>query len=305
VPDLSIIIVSWNVADLLADCLDSIAAHTGNLDIETIVVDSASRDDTVSRVQTSYPWVTLLPQTENVGFAGGNNIGLEHATGEFLLLLNPDTVIVGEMLAQMVAYLRANPAVGVVGPHTLNTDGSTQSSRRRFPTLATAFFESTWLQPYAPGALLNRYYVRDADDSATLEVDWVQGHALMTRHTVYEQVGGLDTKYPMYFEETDWCQRVKSAGWRVVYLGSAQVIHLGGGSSAQAGAFKHISYNRSKIRYVRRYHSPVAALLLRGFLLAGFAWQWVLEGAKWLIRHKPTLRRERLRVYGQVLRSGL
>ncbi len=304
-PDLSIIIISWNVADLLADCLDSIATNTGDLDVETIVVDSASSDDTVVRVQGNYPWVTLLLQTENVGFVGGNNIGLNHATGTYLLLLNPDTVVVEDMLAQMVNYLRDNPDVGVVGPHTLNTDGSTQPSRRRFPTLTTAFLESTWLQPYAPQSMLDRYYVRNADDRATLDVDWVQGHALMTRRAVYEQIGGLDAYYPMYFEETDWCHRAQAAGWRVVYLGSAQVIHHGGGSSAQAGAFKHISYNRSKIRYVRRYHGTPAAILLRVFLLAGFAWQWLLEGGKWLARHKPSLRRERLRIYWQVLRSGL
>ena len=304
-PDLSIIIVSWNVADLLAACLDSIATNTDDLAVETIVVDSASCDNTVSRVQSNYPWVKLLPQTENVGFAGGNNIGLEHATGEFLLLLNPDTVIVEDMLSLMVAYLRSNPDVGVLGPHTLNPDGSTQSSRRRFPTVTTAFFESTWLQSYAPTFLLDYYYVNEADDYSTLDVDWVQGHALMTRQVVYAQVGGLDIGYPMYFEETDWCQRIRAANWRVVYFGGAQVIHQGGASSAQAGASKHISYNRSKIRYVGRYHGSLTALLLRGFLLIGFAWQWLLEGSKWLLRHKPALRRKRLQIYSQVLRSRL
>jgi N-acetylglucosaminyl-diphospho-decaprenol L-rhamnosyltransferase len=303
--DLSIIIVSWNVADLLAACLDSINANQGTLALEVIVVDSASSDHSADLVRERYPWVWLLAQPENVGFTRGNNIGLQVAGGRHLLLLNPDTEVIGDMLTQMVATLDANPDVGIVGPHTLNTDGSTQSSRRRFPTLTVAFLESTWLQPFAPPALLDRYYVRDVDDRATADVDWVQGHALMARREVYAGIGGLDTGYVMYFEELDWCKRAKSAGWRVVYLGSAQVTHHGGRSSAQVGAFKHIQFNRSKIRYLRKYHGAAAAGLLRAFLLLGFAYQIALEGAKWLLRHKPHLRRERLVVYWQVLRSGL
>ncbi|MEL7236878.1 MAG: glycosyltransferase family 2 protein, partial [Chloroflexota bacterium] len=155
--DLSIIIVNWNVADLLAACLDSIAAHTGDLSLEVIVVDSASSDGSVDMLREHYPHVTLLAQTENVGFTRGNNIGLEIEKGRHLLLLNPDTDVIDGMLTQMVTYLDAHPDVGIVGPHTLNTDGTTQSSRRRFPTVATGFLESTWLQPFAPQSLLDQY----------------------------------------------------------------------------------------------------------------------------------------------------
>ncbi|MEL6151731.1 MAG: glycosyltransferase family 2 protein, partial [Chloroflexota bacterium] len=119
--DLSIIIVNWNVADLLAACLDSIAAHTGDLSLEIIVVDSASSDGSVDMLQERYPHVTLLAQTENVGFTRGNNIGLEIEKGRHLLLLNPDTDVIDGMLTQMVTYLDAHPDVGIVGPHTLNT----------------------------------------------------------------------------------------------------------------------------------------------------------------------------------------
>lgn len=304
-PDLSIIIVNWNVKDLLAACLASINTKRGGLSLQVIVVDSASSDGSAAMVREHYPWVTLLAQEENIGFTRGNNIGLAAANGRHLLLLNPDTEIVGDMLPQMVAYLDANPDVGVVGPHTLNTDGSTQPSRRRFPSLATGFLESTWLQPLAPPSLLARYYVMDAPDDATLDVDWVQGHALMARRAVYEGIGGLDPGYVMYFEELDWCRRAKNAGWRVVYLGGAQVVHHGGKSTAQASARKYIHFNQSKLRYFAKYHGTGAAGILRAFLLVSFGWQIALEGAKWLLRHKPALRRERVRTYWRVLRSGL
>lgn len=303
--DVSIIIVNWNVAELLAACLDSIANNSGGLSIEVIVVDSASSDGSVNMLRQRYPWVTLLAQSENVGFTRGNNIGLAVAQGRHLLLLNPDTQIVGDMLQTMVAYLDANPEVGIVGPHTLNTDGTTQSSRRRFPTVGTAFFESTWLQALAPVGMMQRYYVTDAADNETLDVDWVQGHALLARRAVYEDIGALDPGYVMYFEEMDWCKRAKGAGWRVVYLGTAQVVHHGGKSTDQASARKHIYYNQSKIRYFRKHHGGGVAALLRAFLLLMFGWQLVVEAAKWGVRHKPDLRRQRVDIYWQVLQSGL
>ena len=110
---------------------------------EIIVVDSASQDESVAMVREKYPAARLLPQTENVGFTRGNNIGLAQATGEFLLLLNPDTEVRQDALGVMLDYMIANPEVGIVGPHTLNSDGSHQSTRRRFPTLMTGIFEST------------------------------------------------------------------------------------------------------------------------------------------------------------------
>jgi hypothetical protein len=306
--DLSIIIVSWNVADLLTACLDSIYANhppATDSSVEIIVVDSASHDSTVEMTGARYPDVKLLAQEENVGFSRGNNIGLETAQGRYLFLLNPDTEIIGNAIQQMIDYLDANSDVGIIGPHTLNTDGSTQSTRRRFPSKQLAFFESTWLQPLAPQSLLDDFYVTDVPDHATADVDWVQGSALMARREVYEEIGGLDAGFVMYSEELDWCKRAKDAGWRVVYFGGAQITHHGGKSSEQASAFKHIHFQKSKIRYYRKHHSGGFAKLLRLFLLANYVWQLALESAKSLIGHRRDLRRERIKTYWQVLRSGL
>jgi GT2 family glycosyltransferase len=153
--------------------------------------------------------------------------------------------------------------------------------------------------------MLDNYYVTDKPDDGVFEVDWVQGSALMARRAVYEQIGGLDTGFVMYSEEMDWCKRAKDAGWKVVYLGIAQIIHHQGQSSEQVGAHKHIWFQQSKIRYFRKHHGTAFAAILRIFLMLNYFFQLVIEGAKGLIGHKREMRRERVRAYWQVLRSGL
>ncbi|MFZ0547419.1 MAG: glycosyltransferase family 2 protein [Candidatus Promineifilaceae bacterium] len=303
--ELSIIIVSWNVRDLLQSCLTSIEAGKGGLTVETIVVDSGSSDGSPEMVRERFPSVRLIACQENVGFPKGNNIGLAEANGRYLLLLNPDTEIVGQALSTMAAYLDAHPDVGVVAGQLLNQDGTVQSSRRRFPTVATAFFESTWLQPVAPKSILRRYYVEDIADDETADVDWVKGACLMTRKIILDQVGPLDADYFMYSEELDWCRRIKTAGWRVVYLPEAKIIHYEGKSSEQAVTARHINFQRAKLRYFRKYHGVAITFALRIFLLVNYIWQLALEAFKGLVGHKKELRRQRVRAYWQVIRSGL
>ncbi len=314
--DLSIIIVSWNVANLLADCLDSIAAvpvvrvgpdgterggtgpHT-----EVIVVDSASGDGTPAMIRARFPWVRLVAEEENVGFTRGNNLALAAASGRHLMLLNPDTLVHGDALNQLVDYLDTHPAVGLVGPRVLNADGTTQSTRRRFPTLLTGLFESTWLQGYAPQRVLDRFYVADQPDDGTYEVDWMQGCALVARRGVYEQIGGLDERYVMFSEELDWCRRAKNAGWQVVYVGDATITHYGGKSTNQVPANKHIYFQQSKLRYYRKFHGRLAAFALRVFLLLSYTFQIALEGGKALLGSRRALRRDRIATYRRVIRA--
>ena len=301
---LSILIVNWNVRDLLRDCLRSIERGRGDLAVEVIVVDSASADGSAAMVAAEFPWVTLLPQAENVGFPRGNNIALAQARGDTVLLLNPDTVVLGDALTVLVDYLHTHPDVGVVGAQLLNPDGSVQSSRRRFPTLATGFLESTWLEGLVPG-VLRRYYALDLPDDATADVDWLTGACLMVPRAVYERVGGLDEAYFMYSEELDWCRRIRADGWRVVYHPAARVVHHVGKSSEQAVTARHINFQRAKLRYFRKYHGRFVAAVLRLFLLGSYAWQLVLEMVKGALGSQPALRRQRARAYRDVLRSGL
>ncbi len=303
--DLSIIIVSWNVCDLLRDCLRSIEAHRYGLDIETIVVDSHSADDSVDMVRREFPEVVLIACDENVGFPRGNNIGLARATGRTLFLLNPDTVVIKDALPVMLRYLDQHPDVGVVGPQLRFGDGSIQSSRRRFPTVRTGMFESTWFEAAAPRTLLDDYYVHDVADDETAEVDWVMGAAMLIRREVYTAVGGMDPDYFMYSEELDWCRRIKTAGWGVVYLPTAHITHFQGKSSEQASTARHINFNRAKLRYFRKYHGVIASGWLRSILMINYMAQIVIEGGKGVLGHKRPLRWQRVSAYWKVVRSGL
>jgi N-acetylglucosaminyl-diphospho-decaprenol L-rhamnosyltransferase len=304
--DLSVVIVSWNVCDLLRRCLASVWQGAGTLALEVVVVDNASSDGSPDMVSTEFPQVRLITNRENRGFASANNQGLAVSQGRCALLLNPDTEVVDDALPKMISYMDTHPGVGVLGPQLVYADGSIQSSRRRFPTLATAFLESTILQQWWPNNPVSSwYYVADRSDYETQYVDWLVGACLLTRREVIEQVGGLDEGFFMYSEELDWCRRTKAADWEVIYFPEARVIHHEGQSSGQVVAARHIYFHASKVRYFRKHHGPLQAEALRLFLLATFTYQLGLEGLKWLVGHKRPLRAERVAAYRQVLRSGL
>lgn len=329
--DLSIVIVNWNVRDLLRRCLASIAG-SDTLFVEgaqppaqnaagaerhwlaeVIVVDNASTDDSVSMLAEALPWVQVIANRQNLGFTKANNQGLAASRGRYVLFLNPDTEVTPQALGQMLAYAEAHPEVGVLGPQLRYGDGAVQSSRRRFPTLATFFLESTVLQKRWPrNQSLDRYFVLDKPDDAISQVDWVVGACMLVRRAVLDAIGGFDEGFFMYSEELDLCHRAVDAGWQVVYYPRAVVTHHEGKSSEQVVAARHIRFHTSRVRYVRKYHGAAAAATVRTFLLLTFAFQWAEEGLKWLggwvlpsQRAKQAMRRERMTAYRQVLRSRL
>jgi hypothetical protein len=290
------------------------------LALEVIVIDNASDDGSAKMVRDEFPDVRLVENESNRGFPAANNQGIAAAKGRYVLLLNPDTEIVHGALTKLIAFADRHPDVGMVGPQLLNSDGSVQSSRRRFPTLATAFLESTWIQPCivalraravvgpltAPlRRVLESYYVSDRPDDIVQDVDWITGAAMLARREAIKEVGLMDEGFFMYSEEPDWCWRFREAGWRVVYLPTAQVVHHVGKSSEQVVAARHIHFQTSKIRYFHKHHGALAGGALRWYLLASYAWQLALEGGKWLLGHKRPLRAQRIAAYRQVLGSTL
>lgn len=212
-PDLSVVIVSWNVQRLLRHCLNSVVGSlelpTGEnaVTAEIIVVDNGSTDGSADMVRTEFPQVTLIANPDNRGFTVGNNQGIRASNGRYLLLLNPDAEVVADALSTLIAFMDAHPEVGLVGPQLLYPNGQVQSSRRRFPTLTTLFFESTWLQSLAPRASLHRFYFLDQPEDSVLDVDWIVGAAMLARRETVENVGDLDEGFFMYSEELDWCRR--------------------------------------------------------------------------------------------------
>ncbi len=308
---LSVVIVNWNVKDLLRRCLNSVleglrSDNGQQLSCQIVVVDNASDDGSVGMLREEFPHVHLIANKENLGFTRGNNQGIAFSNGRYVLLLNPDTEILGDALGEMVVYMEAHHRVGALGPQLLDPDGQVQSSRRRFPNLGTAYVESTFLQQWFPESdILKRYYVLDGSDDETQSVDWVVGACLLMRRETLEEVGLLDERFFMYSEELDWCYRAKELGWEVVYLPTAQVIHYVGKSSEQVLPLRHIQFQRSKVLFFKKHHGYWSGETLRLFLLATYLWQMILEVLKWLVSHKWALRRQRIVAYWQVLRSGL
>lgn len=294
--------------ELLRRALESIRADCAAYETEIIVVDNASQDGTVELLRAQFPNVRMIANADNRGFTRGNNQALQIAQGRFLFLINPDTEMMAGATRALVEFMAepANANVGIVGPQLVYADGSSQSSRRRLPTFLTALLESTKLQQWFPhNRTLEKYYMQDTRDDATQDVDWVVGAAMFVRRQVYERIGGLDETFFMYSEELDWCKRARDAGWRVVYLPCARVLHYEGKSSEQVLAQRDIYFHSSKVRYFKKYHGVLQGELLRYFLLGMFAYQTLEEAAKYLVGHKRDLRGARVKAYRQVLASGL
>ncbi len=329
--DLSVIIVSWNVWDLLRACLHSVEQASRPLDasmrafgpaakpatLEVVVVDNASRDATPDLLPAAFPWVRLIRSADNLGFTGGNNLGYAAARGRYVYFLNPDTEVVtaphhGDSLWTLYDAVASDPSVVLAGPQLRYADNSLQSSRRRFPDRLTPFMESTWLGRLWPGnPWTRRLHFADWPGDHRQDVDWVVGAAMLARRDALEAVrmpqyaGPFDEGFFMYSEELDLCRRLKDAGGRIVYVPDARVVHYEGRSSDQVVAARHLHFNRSKIRYAAKYFGPAWAETLRRYLLLEFRAQLWLERVKWLLGHKRALRRQRIVAYREVLATGL
>jgi GT2 family glycosyltransferase len=235
-PLLSVIIVSWNVRDLLRNCLQSLVEDDVPAWAEVFVVDSASTDGSAEMVRDEFPWVRLMASETNLGFSRGNNRALHIAEGEYVLLLNPDTIVHRGALGAMLDFAQSHPSVGVVGPKQYSGSGSIQyEGAVDFPTTWNVLCDWTMLSRIFPKSKLfcgrkMGYWSHDDDR----EVPAVPGSAMLLPSSVIRKVGVLDETMFMT-EDMDLCQRVRRAGWSVYYLGSASIVHFGGESLKRDG----------------------------------------------------------------------
>jgi N-acetylglucosaminyl-diphospho-decaprenol L-rhamnosyltransferase len=296
------VVVNWNVRDYLRRCLQSLRA-AGRTALEVWVVDNGSGDGSVTMVRQEFPEVHLLVNGGNPGFAAANNQAIRASDGRYVLLLNPDAELGAGALATLCAYLDEHPTVAVVGPQLRHSDGSVQPSRRRAPRLATGFVESTQVQQRLPRSwLTDHYYVNDRSDHDEQAVDWLMGACLLVRRSAIEAVGLLDEGFHMYSEELEWCLRFRRAGWDVVYLPSARVVHHSGRSSGQDVFQRHLHHHQSKYRLYTLLFGWPATLLLRLWISLLYLEQFGEEAAKLaLIGRNRTMRRQRLRVLARML----
>lgn len=286
--DLSIIVVNWNVRARLAECLASIERQAGELSMETWVVDNGSTDGSAELVERRFPWVKLLVNEENRGYARANNQALRRAQGRYLLLLNPDAVILDDALAAMLDFMDRHPEAGAVGCRLLNSDGSLQTSSYSFPTLLTILASTYQLKRLLPleplrrsflGRVLGGRFGHLSRHERVRSVDFVTGACMMVRREAVEQVGLLDENFFLYAEEIDWCRRMKRAGWKIYFTPQAQAIHYLGQSSRQLGEALALLY-RSRCYYFRKHHGRLALFLLRLIVLPPLLLRAAWNGAR-------------------------
>ena len=259
--DLAIVIVNWNTCDLLATCLKSIQDDTERLKrsnpspnsgqaVETFVVDNASSDDSTAMVREQFPWVRLIENSENLGFARANNQALARCRGRYLLLLNSDTVVHPGALVALIEFMDGHPQAGAAGARLLNGDGTLQPSCQPMLTPSREFWRLSFLERVWPRAT----YRMDRWNMATPRpVDVIKGACLLLRRAALDQVGFLDERYFMYTEEVDLCYRLDQAGWECWYVPIAVVTHFGEASSKQAAATMYLQLYRSKFQFFRKF----------------------------------------------------
>ena len=268
--DLSIIIVNWNTRDLLTECLGSIFTISHNISFEVIVVDSASDDGSPAMVRHNFPRVELVESEVNLGFAGGNNAAIGIATGHYLLLLNPDTVVHGQTLVNLYSALELYPVLGIVGAQLYNVDGSRQESYGIFPGMLTEIPLLNRLARMGNQPLLER----ELDpQTLLLPVDYVSGACLMTKREVLEEIGLLDEDFWLYTEETDLCYRARAAGWGVGSLPQTKVTHVARAASGQRFRKTMLFFYQSRVRFILKHHGHVRAGFIQN-LTIGKAILW-------------------------------
>ena len=264
--DLSIIIVNYNVKEFLQNLLHSISKSSNQIKREIIIVDNASNDGSIEFISNNFPDVNLIANKDNLGFSKANNIGLRKATGKYILLINPDTLVSEDTFEKMIDFFEANPDVGLAGCKILNPDGTLQlACRRSFPGPWTSFCKVTGLSNLFPDSrLFAKYNLTYLDPDRTYEVDAVSGSFMMFRRDVYERIGGLDEKFFMYGEDLDFCYRTQKSGFKVFYVHSTQIIHYKGESTKKSGLDEtNIFYNAMHL-FVKKH---LSGSLLVGLIL--------------------------------------
>lgn len=304
-PILSIVIVSWNTRDLLAQCLASVFAQQGEegagLGLEVFVVDNASGDGSPEMVRDQFPQVQLLENPGNPGFAAANNQGIRLSRGRYILLLNPDTIVKPGALAALVKFMDEHPQAGAAGARLLNADGSLQESCYPRPTLGREFWRLFHLDRLAARAI---YPMQRWPLDRPREVDVLMGACLLVRRAVFDQIGLWEETYFMYSEEVDLCYRVQAAGWSLVWVPQAEVVHLGGQSTRQVAEVMFLRLYQSKILYFRRHYGRLAAAGYK--IILGMASLGRLAAAPVALLEPPERRSRHLQLarnYGRLLRA--
>lgn len=263
-PELSVVIVSYNVRHCLANCLESVRTALSGIAHEVLVVDNASDDGSPQMVRQRFPSVHLVANEVNLGFARACNAAIRRSRGRIVLLLNPDTEILGGGFEEVMRLLDREPRIGAVGVKLLNPDGTIQPSCYRFPSVREVI-SMCLLGGLLPGGVLRFDY------DSSRDVDFIRGAFMALPRSCLDEIGLLDETFFMYAEEADLCYRMRRHGWRVVYAPIVDVRHHKGKSAEQVPDEMYVQRMRSLIRYFRKHHRAHVAVVRSAIALGALA----------------------------------
>lgn len=288
--DLSIVTVNYNTRHLLLECLRSLRQGNEGLRTQVIVIDNGSSDGSADAVAAEFPEVALIRNRSNEGFAAPNNQGLRMARGRYAMLLNSDTLVKPRSLETLVRFMDSTANAGACAPKLLNADGSLQPSCRSFPSLWRHFCDMTGLENLFPRSFLGNFETRFSYDR-TAEVDQPMGAALLVRREILMEVGLLDERFRIYYNEVDWCRRIIRAGWKIFFVPDAEIIHYGGKTTelTNRSLEQFDEMNRNCLAYYEKQFGRAGLIAYRLMTAAGFSFRLLLWKLVALVKPDPSV----------------
>lgn len=301
IPDLSIIIVTYNPGTILFDCLRSLPDGLGGLSAEVIIVDNNSQDGTPAHLAAEFPHIRLIANPDNRGFAAANNQGLRVAAGKTMLLCNPDVVVKPDALLKMFRFLETNQQVGIVGPRTYDAEGRIALSARAPYAPSNILWQFIGLDRLFPYRVYGKYRRACETATAPFDVGWLSGCCLMFPRTLYERIGGLDEQFFLFSEETDFCTRAGTAGLKVTYLPDAEITHFESRSTSQYPKVTILHYHLSALYFFRKRNRHAAVLMLKFGFTAELALKSLVRLVMGIRKRKLAQAMGFLRLYASTL----
>ncbi|MCK5451650.1 MAG: glycosyltransferase family 2 protein [Candidatus Omnitrophica bacterium] len=286
--DISIVIVNWNAEQYLERCLKSIADAVGDLVYEVIVLDNDSSDNSLKILKKFVPDVKIIESKENLGFGRGVNYASDRASGEFLVIMNPDIKIMKEAFKEIHSFFKSHPEAGIVGPKIINPDGSLQAlGGGESPLSLWAAFNHYFFLAKKMGHIpfFRGIYV-SGETQIPLEVGWVTGACFMIRNSLFKEIGMFDEDFFMYSEDVDLCYRVKKKGWKIFYIPDAEVVHYLGVSTFQVWDKIIAQQGNNTVRLFRKHRGKAALFIFRTFLSFGFVLRIFITYFKYIFSGK-------------------
>jgi GT2 family glycosyltransferase len=276
--EISVITINWNTRDLLHNCLESIYKTIHSIDYEVIVVDNASQDGSFAMLQEKHPQVKVIQNTENRGFGAANNQAMHIMTGQYALLLNSDTILTENAVAELLTFMETHPDAAMACGQLLNADGTQQNSIASFPTLLTLLANMPLLEYLFPKRYPSKRYHYDEP----IEIDSAIGACLLVRKKAIDEVGMFDERYFFFFEETDWAYQMKKAGWKIYHVPTAFIYHLQGQSIGR-DVRSRIEFYHSRYQFFRKWKNYPYYIVVCAIIFVRLFINWLLTSVATIV----------------------